>query len=217
MRLLFFYSITFILCCSTVFGQDTINQGSKIYKLDLIRAAQGTIQFTYEHRIATNYSMNIGLLGTYASTRGLAKPYLSAQEFTYTDGLSNKVYILDNVDVLGYGFNFQLRKYLNKKNNNQLRGFYIAPEIFYRRLQLTSLVENNSKEVKRVLNLGYVGYVLGYQKIVRDIVSLDSYIGGGFFISQYTDEKHVTRYRNNYQIDYTGMFVNMGVLVGIVR
>jgi hypothetical protein len=198
------------------FAQDTLSHGKKVFKLDLFRAVQGTIQLTQEHRITASTSLNIGLMGTYASTRGLAKPYLSAQEFTYTDPVSNKVYSLNNVEALGYGINFQFRKYLGKHPNTQLKGYYLAPEIFYRRLHLTSLVEVD-KEVYRTLNLGYVGYAFGYQHIIREIVSVDTYVGGGFFLSQYTDEKHLTRYRNNYQVDFTGMYFNMGVLVGIVR
>lgn len=207
----------FLLLNLTVFSQDSINHsGKKIFKLDLFRAVQGTIQLTHEHRISPRYSLNLGLMGTYASTRGLAKPYLSAQEFTYKDATNNKVYSLDNVEALGYGVNFQLRKYLSKNPSQQLKGVYLAPELFYRRLSLTSLVEKDL-EVHRILNLGYVGYAFGYQRIIRDIVSLDTYVGGGFFLSQYTDEKHLTRYRNNYQVDFTGMYFNMGVLVGIVR
>ena len=197
-------------------GQDTINHGNKILKLDLFRAVQGTIQLTNERRISSRYTLNVGLMGTYASTRGLAKPYLNAQAFTYNDVGANKVYTLDNVEALGYGINFQIRKYLAKIPSKQLRGFYLAPEFFYRRLYLTSLVAE-SKEIKRTLNLGYVGYAFGYQKLIRGIICLDTYVGGGFFLSQYTDEKRLTRYRNNYQVDFTGMYFNMGVLVGIVR
>lgn len=209
--------LIFLSAVFTVFGQDVSNHGTKNIKLDLFRAAQGTIQLTHEHLISPNYSINIGLMGTYASTRGLAKPYLNAQEFTYKDVSANKTYTLANVEALGYGINIQVRKYLDKFPSKQLKGFYIGSELFYRRLNLTSMVENETKEIKRNLNLGYVGYVLGYQKIVRDIICLDTYIGGGFFLSQYADEQQFTHYRNNYQIDFTGMYFNMGVLVGIVR
>ena len=212
-----FFILLLSLVSFSISAQDTVRQsGNRIFKLDLFRAVQGTIQLTHEQRISSRYSVNLGLMGTYASTRGLAKPYLSAQEFTYKDANSNKVYSLDNVEALGYGINFQLRKYLAKNPSKQLKGVYLAPEIFYRRLNLTSLVENDL-EIHRTLNLGYVGYAFGYQRILRDIVSLDTYVGGGFFLSQYTDEKHLTRYRNNYQVDFTGMYFNMGVLVGIVR
>ena len=214
----FFNTLLFFLLSITTicYSQDSINHGRKIYKLELFRAVQGTIQFSQEYSIGSNYSMHIGLMGTYASTRGLAKPYLSAQEFNYTDASTNTVYTLDNVEALGYGVNLQFRKYLTRSPLNPLHGFYISPELFYRRLNLTSLVSDD-KEIKRTLNLGYVGYAIGYQRIIREIVSLDTYFGGGFFLSQYTDEAHLTRYRNNYQIDFTGMYFNMGVMIGIMR
>jgi hypothetical protein len=206
-----------VFCCfSCVLAQDSIVLGDENYKLDLFRAVQGTIQLTREQRISSRYSLNIGVMGTYASTRGLAKPYLKAQDFVYVDATTNKIYSLENVEALGYGVNFQLRKYLSKYSTKALSGFYLAPELFYRRLYLSSLIETNI-EVKRNLNLGYIGYALGYQKIWKDIVCIDTYVGGGFFLSQYTDEAHLTRFRNNYQVDFTGMYFNMGVLVGIVR
>ncbi len=215
MRVLIF--LIFFSTVFEVFSQDITSHGTKNIKLDLFRAVQGTIQLTHEHLISPSYSLSIGLMGTYASTRGLAKPYLSVQEFSYKDVNANKIYTLDEVEALGYGINIQFRKYLAKFPSKQLKGFYLGPELFYRRLNLTSLVENEAKEINRKLNLGYVGYVLGYQKIIRDIICLDTYIGGGFFLSQYSDEQHLTHYRNNYQIDFTGMYFNMGVLVGIVR
>jgi hypothetical protein len=214
------YCYTFLFLLVTIssacYSQDSLKQGKKIYKLELFRAVQGTIQFSQEYSIGSNYSMHVGLMGTYASTRGLAKPYLSVQEFKYTDASTNTIYTLDDVEALGYGVNFQFRKYLTRSPLNPLHGFYISPELFYRRLNLTSLVSED-KEIKRTLNLGYVGYAMGYQRIIRDIISLDTYVGGGFFLSQYTDEAHLTRYRNNYQIDFTGMYFNMGVMIGIVR
>jgi hypothetical protein len=214
----FIASILFIIVSSisALFAQDTILQGNKNFKLDLFRAVQGTIQLTHEHRISSNYSLNIGLMGTYASTRGLAKPYLKAQDFSYKDATTNTIYALENVEALGYGVNFQLRKYLSKLPSSSLTGFYLAPELFYRRLNLTSLVATNL-EVKRILNLGYIGYAFGYQKNWRDIVCIDTYLGGGFFLSQYTDEPRLTRFRNNYQVDFTGIYFNMGVLIGVVR
>ena len=216
MRTLISFGISVFCCFSFVFAQDSIVLGDKNYKLDLFRAVQGTIQLTREQRISSRYSINIGVMGTYASTRGLAKPYLKAQDFVYVDATTNKIYSLENVEALGYGVNFQLRKYLSKYPTKELKGFYLAPELFYRRLYLSSLIETNI-EVKRNLNLGYIGYALGYQKIWKDIVCLDTYVGGGFFLSQYTNESHLTRYRNNYQVDFTGMYFNMGVLIGYVR
>jgi hypothetical protein len=49
------------------------------------------------------------------------------------------------------------------------------------------------------------------------MLSIDSYVGGGFFLSKYDDQDGLTRFRNVYQIDYTGFYLNMGVLIGIVK
>lgn len=190
------------------------------YKWDLFRAIQGSLQISREQSINDHLSFNVGLIGTYASTRGLAKPYLKMQNFEYTEKSTNTIFTLSDVQVIGGGINLQLRKYLGKKPKVG-SGFYITPEVFYRTLRLESEAINNktlsNQTINRVLKLGYAGYSLGYQKIYREMLSIDSYLGGGFFFSKYNDENNLTRFRNVYQLDYTGFYLNIGVLIGIVR
>lgn len=190
------------------------------YKWDLFRAIQGSIQISREQAINNRYSVNIGLIGTYASTRGLAKPYLKLQNFEYTEKSTNTIFNLSEVQALGGGFNLQLRRYLGK-NPTVGSGFYLTPEIFYRFLNLESEALNPktkmNQTINRKLKLGYLGYSVGYQKIYKEMLSIDSYVGGGFFMSKYEDQDGLTRFRNVYQIDYTGFYLNMGVLIGIVK
>ncbi|MDQ3191076.1 MAG: hypothetical protein M3Q58_05730 [Bacteroidota bacterium] len=201
---------------------DPLNENEEvnsIYKLDLFRVAQGTMQLSRETGLKNNWTYNIGLMGTYASTRGLARPYLRAQEFSYTDA-NNFVYYLDNVEAIGYGINLQFRKYLGNRAES-FSGYYAGPEIFFRQLFLSSLVYDyttrEQKEISRNLYLGYAGYMVGYQKIIRQIISLDLYFGGGFFYSQYDDSPSHNRFRRSYQIDYTGFYLNTGILIGVVN
>ena len=190
------------------------------YKWDLFRAIQGSIQISREQAINNRYSVNIGLIGTYASTRGLAKPYLKMQNFEYTEKSTNTIFNLSEVQALGGGFNLQLRRYLGK-NPTVGSGFYLTPEVFYRFLNLESESLNPktkmNQTINRKLKLGYLGYSVGYQKIYKEMLSIDSYLGGGFFMSKYEDQDGLTRFRNVYQIDYTGFYLNMGVLIGIVK
>lgn len=190
------------------------------YKWDLFRAIQGSIQISREQAINNRYSFNIGLIGTYASTRGLAKPYLKMQNFEYTEKSTNTIFNLSEVQALGGGFNLQLRRYLGK-NPTVGSGFYLTPEVFYRFLNLESEALNPktkmNQTINRKLKLGYLGYSVGYQKIYKEMLSVDSYVGGGFFMSKYEDQDGLTRFRNVYQIDYTGFYLNMGVLIGIVK
>jgi hypothetical protein len=210
--------LLFILFFNYSFSQDSLKR--TIYKWDLFRAVQGTFQVSTEKTITNKSSLVVGLMGTYASTRGLAKPYLKAQDFTYKDAVSNVSYNLDNIQALGFGIDVQLRKYLEKKQLG-LRGFYIAPEVFYRKLFLESEIYNkvslNNETIKRKLNLGYLGYSIGYQKIYKEMLAIDGYVGGGLFLSKYEDENNFTRYRHAYQLDYSGIYFNMGILVGILN
>ena len=142
------------------------------------------------------------------------------QNFEYTEKSTNTIYTLSDVQVIGGGINLQLRRYLGKKPTVG-SGFYLTPEVFYRFLNLESEVlipkTTINKTVNRTLKLGYLGYSIGYQKIYREMLSIDSYVGGGFFMSKYEDQDGFTRFRNVYQIDYTGFYLNMGVLIGIVK
>ena len=229
--LFFFYLFSIIAFANDKGDSSNTDTYKRLYKLDLFRAFQGTMQLSHEGRIKKNWTYNIGAMGTYASTRGLAKPYLKAQNFNYTDVSDNQTYNLDNVELLGYGINIQLRKYLGK-SASPLEGYYAAPELFFRQLNLRSSIDykynmsptgqvykvnQTVKDVSKTLFLGYAGYAIGYQKIIRSVVCIDTYIGGGFFYSKYADANKPTRYRNNYQIDFTGIFFNGGVLIGITR
>jgi hypothetical protein len=191
-----------------------------IYKLDIFRAGQGTIQIAREGRLNDRNTWQLALMGTYASTRGLAKPYLRAQEFSYYDTETQSTYNLYDVEARGAGINFQLKRYLG--NEPELfKGFYSGPEIFVRFLNLHSPVfvpgSGEQKEIVRDLYLGFAGYMFGYQHIIREVISLDIYLGGGLFYSQYGDQSSPTRYRNNFQVDYTGIFFNTGIYIGVVK
>ena len=229
LRMLFFcqfffaFSLLFplsMVAASNVKDSVQSNAYSKLYKLDTFRAMQGTIQISQETKIKKNLTVNLSLMGTYASTRGLARPYLSAQSFVYQDHTGNLSYSLNDLQMIGYGINFQLRKYLGKKSN-QFKGFYSASEIFFRQLFLESSIIDRitlqPKDIKQQLYLGYIGHVVGYQKIIRDVVCLDFYLGGGFFYSQYAGENKPVHYHSNYQIDFTGFFFNSGVMIGITH
>jgi hypothetical protein len=217
-RLFFLFLITFFsFAYQAQELNDSLNKNRVVYTFDLFRAFQGSMQVNREVYITPNRTFVIGLIGTYASTKGIAKPYLNAQSFEYTNYDLNKTYNLEDVQALGLGINLKSKKYLN----SNFEGFYVTPELFYRHLSLQSLVFDASLvkeiEVKRELDLAYFGYALGYQKIWKKVVAIDSYLGGGFFYSKYSDEKNVVKYRNPYQIDYTGFYFNAGILIGIAK
>jgi hypothetical protein len=191
-----------------------------LYKMDLMRAAQGTLQISREGRLNNNTNWQIGVMGTYATTRGLAKPYLRAQDFSYLDAATNIRYSLYDVEAKGFGLNLQLKKYLGPRPE-VFKGFYSGPEFFVRYLNLVSpyfdRITQEQKEISRNLYLGYAGYMTGYQVFIRDVIALDLYLGGGFFYSQYENAAGPTRFRSNYQVDYTGIYLNAGLLIGIVN
>lgn len=222
MAKIFFILGVLFLPGGLVFAQETsADSAYKLaYKLDLFRAAQGTIQFGIEKKVSPKFSANVAIMGTYASTRGLAKPYLKAQNFEFEDVMRREIYRLEHVEVLGYGVNFQFRRYLGK-SPEVLSGYYLSPEVFFRQLALKSdVVDYNtqlSRRVSKSLLLGYIGYMGGYQLIIKQAIALDMYVGGGFFLSKYGNENQLTKYRNSFQMDYSGFYLNTGILLGIIK
>ncbi|OFY70913.1 MAG: hypothetical protein A3G23_12395 [Bacteroidetes bacterium RIFCSPLOWO2_12_FULL_37_12] len=188
-----------------------------IYTVDFFRLVQGTFELSREKPFTKNRSLHIALLGTYASTKGLAKPYLEAQDFSYTKsytGIDQR-----SKELRGGGVNIQVRNYLGK-NPTLFEGFFLSSEFIARYLFINSLVYDYELESERELNSemiqGYLGYNVGWQKIFRHVVSLDFHVGGGFWYSKYSNEKKPTKYQQSYQLDYTGFFFNSGILVGII-
>jgi hypothetical protein len=199
-------------------GRDSVPAFRNIYKLDISRALQGTLQLSRESALRNSWTFQGAVMGTYAASTGLAKIYLQSQSFSYKDISTLKTYSLSDITLLGYGLNFQLKKYLGKAPKPPF-GFYLGPEFFLRQLFLQSTIENSiskqPQDISKNLMLGYLGYIVGYQRLVQNIVCIDTYVGGGFFYSRYVNENTTTHYLANYQLDYTGFYFNAGLLIGL--
>lgn len=227
------------LCfCITVYAQqpnttdtDTLDNRHH-YTLDMMRVVQGTIQFGREFYIAQNKSIKTSLLFTWAKSKGLAKPYLSAQNFTFTS--RDTSWNLNETELLGGGLNFQFREYFTKGNLDKMQkrlGAFAGPELFFRFCNVSAYgsyfdsirnaqiqyTDNNGNPqiINRNLFLGFMGYSVGYQNaIFNDNLLFDVYVSGGFFFSKYGDEATFTQGRRSPMVDYTGPYLNVGIGLG---
>ena len=78
--------------------EPSVDSTSKLahYTLDMMRVVQGSIQFGREWNLGKNKSLKTCILFTWAQSKGLAKPYLNAQKFTYTDEQAVKYNLNEN-------------------------------------------------------------------------------------------------------------------------
>mgnify|MGYP003336395852 CR=1 FL=1 len=66
----------------------------------MMRVVQGSIQFGREWNLGKNKSLKTCILFTWAQSKGLAKPYLNAQKFTYTDEQAVKYNLNEMINMM---------------------------------------------------------------------------------------------------------------------
>ena len=185
---------------------------------DLLRAFQGSLQVNCEKPVTRKASVCFGLIGTWAQSGGMGSLYLKAQDFQMA--ASNGV-ILDRVDktqLKGAGINVKYKIYLGKKPI-VMQGLWFGPELFYRQLSVKGQYNDfeGRKIAQKTLFLIYAGYALGWQKMILNVLCLDAYFGGGFFYSKYAGDTFPTKDRRNFQLDYTGVYLNGSIAIGFAK
>jgi hypothetical protein len=50
-----------------------------------------------------------------------------------------------------------------------------------------------------------------------NVICIDAYAGGGFFYSQYAGDNFPTKDKTNYQLDYTGVYLNGSIAIGFAK
>ena len=198
---------------------DTVTRNKKMHiTFDTFRAFQGTLQLNFEKPVFRNSSLCVGLMGTWSQSNGIAKLYLGAQSFDMTTAEGKTIDKFENTELTGLGINLKYKSYLGK-HPEVMNGLWFGPEVFYRQLgvQGTYFDNRNLQIAKKTLYLGYAGYAIGLQKTLFDVLCFDTYIGGGFFYSKYSGDDFPTKNKQNYQIDYTGVYLNGSIAIGIVR
>jgi len=85
------------------------------YTLDAMRVVQGTWQFGRELYFNKHNSLKTSVLITWAKSEGLAKPYLKAQNFKYTN--NDTVWTLIDTDLKGAWVKFTLARIFYQGTN----------------------------------------------------------------------------------------------------
>ncbi|MFN5442779.1 MAG: hypothetical protein ACK48V_00965 [Crocinitomicaceae bacterium] len=133
-------------------------------------------------------------------------------------------------ELIGYGAEFQYRSYLGKGSFTTNYPIYMAAQLMYRHIDryerkvssyVTDPVSFESSPIytegKDAFNVYYAGLLIGCQIFVNQIFTVDLNFGGGLRLSQATDSKSFTKYKNISNLDYSGVVPRVGVVIGIIQ
>jgi hypothetical protein len=199
--------------------------------LDPVRLLEGTFYISYERVLNPRFSLNLGVMATYSTKQGLSNYYFSNQSFMYLDA-STKQYNTYKGEVMsGWGLNIQFRNYLlanHPKRQKAPLGLYAAPQLMYRKMTITGnyqeLEQSESgeyvmvdKKVTQHLNIFAGGVILGMKIPLFKVLTVDLFAGGNIRLSKYKDEEGFTKYKNIFNIDFSGVSPVAGIAIGILK
>lgn len=194
--------------------------------LDPVRLFEGTFCLSYERLITDKFSVGISGLATYATKEGMTNYFLKNQELAYYDELTETYIDYQGEAIAGGGVILQCRDYLLADFQSKKRpplGLYAAPQLLYRRLLITGeqmeLVDDEwvEKVIKQRLNILSAGAIIGVRVPLKKVMFLDFFLGGHIRFSKYDGEAGLTKYKDWYNIDFSGVFPTAGIGIGILK
>lgn len=193
-----------------------------------VKLFEGSMELAVERALNKGNSLELSVIATYATSKGIARYYMSNQSLEYYD-LSSSMYIpYTSENISGLGGSLSWRNYLLARTHPEYQapgGLYAAPTLMFRRLTLSGFdrVYNEeedimeSVEVTQRLNVFSGGFLAGWQFLILQVVTLDVYMGGMIRLSKYDGEEGFTRYKALQNVDYSGVMPTIGIKVGIVK
>jgi hypothetical protein len=199
--------------------------------LDPVRLLEGTFCLSYERVLNPRFSANISGMATYSTTQGLSNYYFSNQSFAYFDALNNVYQPYEGEVMSGGGLNLQLRNYLLASQPNRLKaplGLYAAPQVMYRKMKITGnykeleevetdVWEMVDKQIIQHLNIMAGGVIIGMKVPLFKVLTIDLFAGGNIRLSKYSDEDGFTKYKDWFNIDFSGVSPVAGIAIGILK
>jgi hypothetical protein len=199
--------------------------------LDPARLLEGTFCLSYERVLNPRFSFNVEGLATYSTKQGLSSYYFTNQSFAAFDITTNQYQKFEGDVMYGGGINLQFRNYLlaNQPNHRSSPlGLYAAPQLMFRRIIISgnhSVMEETdpgvfnvvNKKVVQKLNIFAGGVILGYKLSLFKVLAVDLYAGGNIKLSKYKNESGFTKYKNWFNIDFSGVAPVAGIAIGILK
>ena len=199
--------------------------------LDPVRLLEGTFYLSYERVLNPRFSLNIGGMATYSTTQGLSNYYFSNQSFTYLDAVTNEYHSYVGEVMSGGGLNIQFRNYLLANHPNRQKaplGLYAAPQLMYRKMTITGnyremeetdpgVFEMVDKKIIQHLNIFAGGVILGLKIPLYKVLTVELFAGGNIKLSKYKNEDGFTKYKDWFNVDFSGVSPVAGIAIGILK
>jgi len=196
--------------------------------LDPLRLMEGTFHISYERIINDKFSINVSGMGTYATEQGISSLYFANQALSFFNEKTDTYSTYEGEVMAGGGLSVQVKNYLLANYNPKQKapaGLYAAPQLMYRRMWITGNYmeyeeeedEWVEKEITQHLNVFAGGVILGIKLPVMKVLTVDMFVGGNIRLSKYNDEKGFTRYKDWFNIDFSGVFPTAGIGIGILK
>ncbi len=199
--------------------------------LDPVRLLEGTFCLSYERVLNSRFSVNVSGMATYSTTQGISNYWFSNQSFSYFDASSNMYQPYEGEVMAGGGFNLQFRNYLLANHNERQKaplGLYAAPQVTFRNMKITGFTqewtevepgewEMVDKQIVQHLNIFAGGVIVGMKIPLFKVLSVDIFAGGNIRLSKYKDEEGFTRYKDWFNIDFSGVSPVAGIAIGILK
>lgn len=199
--------------------------------LDPVRLLEGTFYLSYERVLNPRFSLNVGAMATYSTKQGLSNYYFSNQSFAYLDASTNQYHFYEGEVMSGGGINIQFRNYLLANHTNRQKaplGIYAAPQVMYRKMTITGnyremeetdpgVFEMVDKKVIQHLNIFAGGAILGMKIPLFKVLTVDLFAGGNIKLSKYKNEDGFTKYKDWFNIDFSGVSPVAGIAIGILK
>ena len=157
-------------------------QKKNLVKVNFLSPIVKTFNFQYEHVINERKSLQLGVYYTGFSSSGTS--------------------------FSGFGITPEFRMYLSNTKTAP-EGFYLAPFVRYQSFTLKATEDFSSTESKATLSAIRPGFIIGYQWIFSDIVSLEFFLGPSYSISS-------LKVTSGSESDFsTGIFDGFGLRSGL--
>ena len=199
--------------------------------LDPIRLLEGTFCLSYERILNPRFSLNISGMATYSTKQGLSNYYFTNKSLAYLDAATNEYHSYQGEVMSGGGLNIQFRNYLLANHPNRPKsplGLYAAPQFMFRKMSITGnyremeetdpgVFEMVDKKITQHLNIFAGGVILGLKVPLLKVLTVDLFAGGNIRLSKYKDEAGFTKYKDWFNIDFSGVSPVAGIAIGILK
>jgi len=199
--------------------------------LDPVRLFDGTFCLSYERILNDRFTLNVGGMATYSTKQGLSNYYFTNQSFAYLDAATKEYHSYQGEVMSGGGLIIQFRNYLLANHPNRQKaplGLYAAPQIMYRNMVITGNYKNMElvdssryelvdKKITQHLNIFAGGVILGVKIPLFKVLTIDVFAGGNIKLSKYRNEAGFTKYKDWFNIDFSGVSPVAGIAIGILK